>query len=332
MSPTTVEPDERFDWCEVAEIDVTMPYWIHRAGHADWSGARTMRHTHAGFAEMFWVESGKAMHEVNGVEHPVRPGDLVFVDTGDVHRFRAASADLCFVKLAVPNEIVDEVVARYVEPDASPWHRAVPRVARLAVHDWARLRELGSALGHCEPRRRRVDHFLLELLIILDGPVPAREPMPDWLAEAIRAWSDDPVARCDGVSGIARLAFRSREHVSRAIKQATGSRAVDLVNTAAHRTRRGDAADVGPVDRARRRRVRPAQPEPLLRGVQATLRRDAAAVPPQPPPRDQPPRAGRPDAYLTLPSRTPCTNQRWKMRNSTSGGANATSPAAFIPA
>lgn len=231
MSPTTVEPDERFDWCEVAEIDVTMPYWIHRAGHADWSGARTMRHTHAGFAEMFWVESGKAMHEVNGVEHPVRPGDLVFVDTGDVHRFRAASADFCFVNLAVPNEIVDEVVARYVEPDASPWHRAAPRVARLAVHDWARLRELGSALGHCEPRRRRVDHFLLELLLILDGPVPAREPMPDWLAEAIRAWSDDPVARCDGVSGIARLAFRSREHVSRAIKQATGSRAVDLVNT-----------------------------------------------------------------------------------------------------
>lgn len=158
-------------------------------------------------------------------------GDLVFVDTVDVHRFRTSSRDFGFVNLAVPVDVVTSLVDRYVEQGASPWRRSQPRTVRLTVHEWARVLELGNALGHGRASRRRIDHFLLELLMMLDGPVPAREAMPDWLVDAIRAWRDDPVAMQDGVSGLARLAARSREHVSRAIKQATGSRAVDLVNT-----------------------------------------------------------------------------------------------------
>ena len=234
MSVTTMrttEPDDVREWREVAQIDVSLPFWIHRDGHAEWNGTRTLRHTHRGFAEIFWVESGKAVHELNGVEHTTRAGDLVFVDTDDVHRFRAASTDFGIVNLAVPNDVLAGVVERYVRPGASPWHRPQPRIVRLAVHDWARVLELGNALGHGHQSRLRVDHFLLELLMILDGPVPTSQPMPDWLARAIRSWRDDPVAMQDGVSGIARLAARSREHVSRAIKQATGSRAVDVVNT-----------------------------------------------------------------------------------------------------
>lgn len=177
------------------------------------------------------VESGSAIHEINGVEHTVNAGDLVFVDTVDVHRFRTSSRDFGFVNLAVPVDVVTSLVDRYVEQGASPWRRSQPRTVRLTVHEWARVLELGNALGHGRASRRRIDHFLLELLMMLDGPVPAREAMPDWLVDAIRAWRDDPVAMQDGVSGLARLAARSREHVSRAIKQATGSRAVDLVNT-----------------------------------------------------------------------------------------------------
>lgn len=232
MSATTAfEPDELIEWRDVAQIDVSVPYWIHRAGHAHWSASRTLRHTHVGFAEIFWVESGRAVHEVNGLEHTTRAGDLVFVDGGDVHRFRASSTDFGFVNLAVPNQVVASLVDRYVHPGPSPWQHPVPRVVRLAVHDWARVLEVGNALGHGCQSRRRVDHFLLELLMMLDGPVPSRQPMPDWLVEAIRVWRDDPVAMQEGVSGLARLAARSREHVSRAIKKATGKRAVDVVNS-----------------------------------------------------------------------------------------------------
>jgi AraC family transcriptional regulator, dual regulator of chb operon len=224
------EPDELIEWREVAEVDVSLPYWIHRAGHSQWSGSRTLRHTHVGFAEIFWVESGKAVHEVNGFEHTVRAGDLVFVDRDDVHRFRTSSMEFAFVNLAVPDRFVASLVDRYVHPRRSPWQLAVPRVVHLAVHDWARVLEIGNALGDGHQSRRRVDHFLLELLMMLDGPVPSGEPMPDWLVEAVRAWRDEPVAMQEGVSGIARLAARSREHVSRSIKKATGNRAVDLVN------------------------------------------------------------------------------------------------------
>jgi AraC family cel operon transcriptional repressor len=227
----TIEPDLVLAWEEVVDSDLTLPYWIHRAGHSDWNGSRIRRHTHRGFAEIFWVESGHAVHEVNGVEHSIDAGHLEFVDTCDVHRFRAPTSDFAIVNLAIPTRLVADVVERYVGPDASPWQLPPPRVVRPAVHDWARVLELGSTLGGGRPSRLRVDHFLIEVLMMLDGPVPARQPIPAWLSRAIRAWRDDPAAMLAGVSGIAELSARSREHVSRAIKQATGNRAIDVVNS-----------------------------------------------------------------------------------------------------
>jgi AraC family transcriptional regulator, dual regulator of chb operon len=227
----TTEPDLELAWDEVVDSDMTLPYWIHRAGYSDWNGSRILRHTHVGFAEIFWVESGHAIHEVNGAEHSICAGHLEFVDTLDVHRFRLPTSDFSIVNLAIPTSLVADVVERYIDPGVSPWKLHPPRVVRPAVHDWARVLELGSTLGSGRPSRLRVDHFLIELLLMLDGPVPARQPMPVWLSRAIRSWRDDPAAMLAGVSGIAELSARSREHVSRAIKQATGHRAIDVVNS-----------------------------------------------------------------------------------------------------
>ena len=247
-----IEPDIILDWTEVVDSDTTLPYWIHRAGHAEWQNARIRQHSHRGFAEMFWVEQGGAVHEINGGEHPIRAGDLVFVDTDDIHRFRSSTSDFSIVNLAVPSEVVNDVVTRDLGASGGPWQRPPPRVVRLAVHDWARLVELGSGLGHGRPSLLRVDHFLIEVLLMLDGPVPATQPMPMWLARAIQAWRDDPAAMLAGVSGIARISSRaantSAERSSRPPEP--GRRCRQLP---AHRARRVTAAHVRSLDHPRRR-------------------------------------------------------------------------------
>ncbi len=231
MTSTRPVADELLSWRNHVDADQHLPYSVHRDGFAEWGSISTRRHTHADFAELFWVETGRAIHEINGLEHPVVAGDLVFVATDDVHRYRAASVDFVIVNVAIPNGIVNDFVDRYVGSAAELWRASVPRVLRPVSHEMERIVELGHVLGNGRPSRLRVDHFLMELLLLLDGPVPTESPMPLWLTQALELWRGNPAAMQAGVSGIADLSRRSREHVSRTLRQATGRRAVDVVNT-----------------------------------------------------------------------------------------------------
>ncbi len=211
--------------------DTDPVYRIHRAGSMFWRSYTTHLHTHEGFVEVFWVEQGRAIHELNGRDQMVQEGDVVFIRTDDLHRYRAPSDDFAIMNLAFPTALLEDLEHRYFANRLSPWSGPEPRVIRPATHDWARINELADRLGHGGQSRLRLDHFLLEILEMIDGPVPAAAPMPDWLVDAIESWRNSPAAMHDGVSGLAHLAGRSREHVSRVIKDCTGIRAVDLINT-----------------------------------------------------------------------------------------------------
>lgn len=71
--------------------------------------------------------------------------------------------------------------------------------------------------------------FLVEIL--LSARTAGHPPgQPAWVWEALAAWQQDEVALKQGVTGLAAIAGRSREHVSRTLGAATGQRAIDVIN------------------------------------------------------------------------------------------------------
>lgn len=194
-------------------------------------------HTHD-FAELFWVDAGSATHQVDGRLFPVRTGDLVLVRPEDVHGFRQPSATFTITNLAFPRRVLDEVRDRYYADGGFPWDAPSPRTLPLAAARSATVARLGARLALGPPGRLRLDRFLLELLDELASPSSTGVSIPAWLDRALVEWRDDPEAMRRGVRGLAEHAGRSREHVSRVIRETTGHRAIEVVN----RMRLGAAA------------------------------------------------------------------------------------------
>jgi AraC family transcriptional regulator, dual regulator of chb operon len=201
----------------------------HIARHAGLSPV-SPRHTHD-FGELFWVEEGSAVHELSDDRADVvNEGDLVVVRPQDVHRFRSPSPDFAIVNVAFPHSTLVDLRERYYPHGGLLWDSTSSRRARPPPATMTRLRAEAAELASGPATRLRRDRFLLGLLSILEGPVPDGGSLPTWLHGAITRWQADSDAMAAGVSGIAALAGRTREHVSRVIKQATGRRAIDIVN------------------------------------------------------------------------------------------------------
>lgn len=233
-------------WSDLEErAEGQLLFHINRTGSL--GGTSTPLHTHDGFAEVFWVEQGTAIHEFGGGDFPLRRGDIVFVCSDDVHRYRAPSRDFQITNLAFPNAVVADLRQRYFHDGPAPWDVDRPRMFHQDDHSMVRLRGLGADLGHGRPSQLHLDRFLLELLTCLESPLPTGAPIAGWLSDALTRWRNDPAAMRDGVSGLAELAGRSREHVSRVVRSSTGQRANDVLNAlrmevAAGRLRMSDAA------------------------------------------------------------------------------------------
>ena len=187
-------------------------------------------HTHEGFEEVFLVDSGSAVHELNGRDYPLAAGDVVFVHTTDVHRFRTPSEDFALINLSMPVGTMTTLHQRYVPDRQAMWMSARSRLHHLAGAPAARLLAVARALCTGVPTQLEIDRFLIDLLAAVHPPAVATYRFPPWLVESINRWSDSPLAMAGGVEDLARLACRSREHVSRVIRVATGKRAIDVLN------------------------------------------------------------------------------------------------------
>ena len=190
---------------------------------------RGIRHTHD-FAEVMWVEQGALVHLVNGTRQSLGTGDVVFVRPEDAHTVLGEG----FVQANVAFEphTLDFLEGRYFEGAPWPWRRSdVPAVYRLDRRQLARVAELARLLSGAQPTRLLLERFLLELLQELVEPATSPNA-PAWLQDALRRFADDPDALAGGVPRLASLAGRSREHVNRVARTATGRTATDLVNEA----------------------------------------------------------------------------------------------------
>lgn len=181
------------------------------------------------FAEIFWVEDGRATHQVAGRLESVSAGDLVIVHPDDIHCFRAPTPDFTITNVAFPATALEEMQSRYFPSLPFPWDSRTGPTA-LRPTRLARIQELGASLALGPATRLHLDRFLLEVLAVAEAPVPVETSLPPWLAEALEQWQQDAETMAAGVEGLARLSGRSREHVSRMVRRVTGRRAIDVLN------------------------------------------------------------------------------------------------------
>jgi AraC family cel operon transcriptional repressor len=197
-------------------------------------GKRIARHGHD-FAEVFWIERGRGVHEVNGEVQALAPGDLVLMRAQDIHGFRSQAESLTQVNVAFDAATLDFLQERYFERGPWPWDGGVvPSRYRLDTTKLGWLAELAGLLLTGPPTRLVLERFLLTVLQQLVVPAGVQPGLPLWLREALRRLAEEPMAagQSGGVSALATLAGRSREHVSRTARRATGRTATELIREA----------------------------------------------------------------------------------------------------
>lgn len=187
--------------------------------------ASSLLHSHD-FAEVFVVESGHASHVIGGTAQALSSGDMVFVSPTDCHQFVEPSSEFTITNVAFPPMFMEGV--REMAPTArDAWNNDTKPMPIGRVDQTRLLRRAHELARTGTPVRLLL--FLAEALLAADRSDQIQS-QPEWLRRSLAEWHEDSDAMRDGVAGLARLAGRSREHVSRVIKSSTGRRAVDLVN------------------------------------------------------------------------------------------------------
>jgi AraC family cel operon transcriptional repressor len=212
----------------------------HVARHLRSLGRSGGEHTHD-FAEVFWIESGAAVHVVNGQSQEARAGDLVLMRPADRHGFRAPSAEgygpsFALVNVAFRREHLLHLRRRYYRRAVFPWQGdALPGHFRVAARQLRRLAELADGLALGPQTLLRLEHFLLELLEIIEtavrgtGDAGAATESPHWLRAALAEFGQ-PEHLSGGVRELARLAGRGPEHLNRVVRRCMGFTTTELVN------------------------------------------------------------------------------------------------------
>jgi AraC family transcriptional regulator, dual regulator of chb operon len=192
------------------------------------------------FPEVFWISAGTGVHRVNGAEHMIGPGSLVWMRAADAHGFGSDADGVVVNNVALEPRWFAGFRRRHFAGDRVFWSGAavLPDHRRLAPGQVARLGVELAELGLSGGGARAAERFLLNLLHVcatepLSGAGTARAA-PSWLEPALRAWAD-PAEWAGGTRALARLAGRSEEHVARAVRAAAGRSPTDLLN--AHRMR-----------------------------------------------------------------------------------------------
>ncbi len=174
------------------------------------------------FYELFWVERGTLRHEVDGVGSAVGDGQLVWTQPEQVHvATNATTAAVIFVNLAVPRAVVADLHQRCDrQRDGWLWDPRRPATHRLPPEA---LRTLGRLVSTCDPSSPADrDLLLLHLVHALRTPADIDlAALPDRIQAAVHALDADD-AWAEGVSGLARRAGCSREHLTRTVRAQLG--------------------------------------------------------------------------------------------------------------
>jgi AraC family cel operon transcriptional repressor len=207
---------------------------VHVACSVFEPGRRSGVEHHHDFAELFWVESGRGMHRVNGLSQQLGPGNITFIRPRDRHILQAGDQEpLVFTNVAFAAETLETLRRRYFASGERTWPW---RPGRLPWSFSLEARSVSDLTGRARMLQRglqdplELDAFLLEVFRHLRRQGRQAPPgIPQWLSRAMQRFShlEDLSA---GPGTLAELAGKSPEHVNRTLKELFGVTATQYIH------------------------------------------------------------------------------------------------------
>lgn len=204
---------------------------FHLARTAYTAGEACPRHRHD-FAELFWIESGRARHLCNGREHTLEAGQVTLIRPDDTHQLRAPRGGrFTLVNVAFAAEVVAFIRRRYFG-NRRDWPGAgthQPAQWELPVSAVPQLADRVERLSMASQSRLDLECFLLRVFQMLRDAGPGHARRPPWLVEACQRYADQDTLH-GGASRLAELAGCSIAHLNRVVREAYGLTSTDLIN------------------------------------------------------------------------------------------------------
>jgi AraC family cel operon transcriptional repressor len=190
-------------------------------------------HDHDYF-ELFWIDSGRATHLINGSSVVLSSGDGVLIRPTDQHGFSPLGAAPCRLgNIMFRAETAAHLLDRYEDDFAARFFwRAGPDPwgFRLDAARQGAFDQLVLDLERGPRTRARIEGFLLAVLTtIMSDNLAPRATIPAWLDSAMRSARQPEIFR-QGAQGFIAAAGRSHEHVCRSLKEHFGLTPSALVN------------------------------------------------------------------------------------------------------
>jgi len=183
------------------------------------------------YAEVFWCESGSAMHHVNGQDIPVKAGDVVCIRPDDIHAATPEPDGFTIINLTFQLDRATALAERHA--DLWPWRAGpMPLHVHVSPRRMERLHAWTADLATRPATALDLETFLLDLMRTLAEGGGEADPRPLWLRQAMEEFLRDPKHLAGGTVALARLAGRDPAHVNRVLQRSIGCTATELITDA----------------------------------------------------------------------------------------------------
>lgn len=184
------------------------------------------------YAEVFWVESGKGVHLINGKKKRLEPGDLIMIRPSDEHTFTALKGGVVLMNLAFGVETLEFFKNRYFNQVQSFFWTAgkLPYQVKLDMNIIHRISQRAKESMMFRNERLHLDSLLLFIFRMIQSneKISMDLQMPEWLVKAIHRYNT-PKHFGAGVAGFASLCNKNSNHVNRVVRKHLSKTVSDLV-------------------------------------------------------------------------------------------------------
>jgi len=201
--------------------------------HRSVEGVSYSVHDHD-YYELFWVEEGPGIHDINGEARTVEMGTLQLIRPEDQHTFRAISGHVFeLTNVTLFPETWHALRDRYF-PDGVSYFDLLPHAEREFPGMAGLIGDFRAAAADLHAGRRdklSLERFLLDILSILRNFRSSQSHIPAWM----QTLAADLQNQANFVHGIARVvaeAHRSPEHVCREFRKYYGCTPTEAMNEA----------------------------------------------------------------------------------------------------
>jgi AraC family cel operon transcriptional repressor len=175
------------------------------------------QHNHD-YAEIFWIESGKGLHIINGQQLPLGAGSLVMIRPDDEHTFTSNGHGLTIMNLAFPAETLAYFRNRYfLETNDYFWTPdSLPYATLLDKTQVRRLSQKAEETWKNKKSKFYLDALLLFIFNLTDTnkDLDLNPQIPAWLQKAAREYVT-PEWFKQGIMGFATLCGKNADHINR---------------------------------------------------------------------------------------------------------------------